>query len=350
MAANGNNAHRLGVAVVGYGRVASRWHVPVYHRAGLNVVAICDTDEAARRRAKGHWPDVRCYASYPELLADPAVQVVDLATRPNGRLELIGAAIDTGHHVLAQKPLAFGTGGLADLAARAERAGVMVAVNQNGRFAPAWRRTSELLAAGAIGRIRAITHTYDTCLRWTPDLDRHGTAHFLLFDYSNHWIDITGYWLRADPVVAVMARDYDIARHPDGTLQQTMWISMETDSGISAVIRGAAAGGTHAGHDFVVQGETGTLRGRVDSTAGEWLEWDVGGRREVVPLDGEWFPDGFLGSMLELMDAIHEARQPLHSLADNQRTVALVASVCMSADEHGRRVDPRATQPTPARA
>lgn len=99
-------------------------------------------------------------------------------------------------------------------------------------------------------------------LRWKPDTARHGTRQFLLFDYSNHWIDITGYWLRPDPVVAVQAMDYDTVRHRDGSVQQSMWISMETESGANAVIRGAAAGVSHAGHQFRIQGDAGTLRPR----------------------------------------------------------------------------------------
>ena len=221
----------IGIGVVGYGRVASRWQVPVHLRAGLKVMAICDRAEEALRRAAVDWPAIRQYQSYDELLADPAVHVVDLATRPPGRLALISQAIDAGRHVLAQKPLAFATDGMAELCDRAGRAGVVVAVNQNGRFAPAWRRATDLLQDGVVGKIRAITHLYDTMLRWKPDMARHGTRQFLLFDYSNHWIDITGYWLRPDPVVAVQAMDYESVRHRDGSVQQSMWISMETESG-----------------------------------------------------------------------------------------------------------------------
>jgi predicted dehydrogenase len=340
----------LGIGVVGYGRVASRWQVPVYVRAGLKVVAICDRAEEARRRAAVDWPAIRRYRSYDKLLNDPAVQVVDLATRPVGRLPLIGRAIDAGRHVLAQKPLAFGTDGLAELSERAGRAGVVVAVNQNGRFAPAWRRATELLHDGAVGRIRAITHLYDTMVRWRPDMARHGTRQFLLFDYSNHWIDITGYWLRPESVIAVQAMDYDTVRHQDGSVQQSMWISMETESGANAIIRGAAAGVSHAGHQFLIQGDVGTLRGRVDSTDGEHLEWDDGESRKAIGLRGEWFPDGFLASMCELLEAVHTGRPPIHSLSDNPRTIALVAAVCASAHAGGRRVDPRSPAGWPTRA
>lgn len=172
-------------------------------------------------------------------------------------------------------------------------------------------------------------------LRWKPDMARHGTRQFLLFDYSSHWIDITGYWLRPDPVVAVQAMDYDTVRHRDGSVQQSMWISMETESGANAVIRGAAAGVSYAGHQFRIQGDAGTLRGRVDSTDGEHLEWDDGGCRRPMALQGEWFPDGFLASMRELLEAVHSGRPPVHSLSDNLRTVALVAAVCASAQAGG---------------
>jgi predicted dehydrogenase len=144
--------------------------------------------------------------------------------------------------------------------------------------------------------------------------------------------------------------DYDTVRHRDGSVQQSMWISMETESGANAVIRGAAAGVSHAGHQFLIQGDAGTLRGRVDSTDGEELEWDDGGCRKPITLQGEWFPDGFLASMCELLEAIHSGRLPVHSLSDNLRTVALVAAVCASAQAGGRRVDPRSPAGWPSRA
>jgi predicted dehydrogenase len=310
----------------------------MYRQAGMAVQAICDTDEASLRQAAADWPDIRRYASLDQVLSDPAVRVVDLATGPEGRPELIRRAIEAGRHVLAQKPVAQTPAGLADLVTMAKAAKVVVAVNQNGRFAPAWRRASDLLQAGAIGPVRTVTHVYDTNLRWLPDLRRHGTSHFLLFDYSNHWIDISAYWLRPDRIVAVQAMDYDSVLHPDGDLQQSMWISMESASGASVLIRGAAAGRSHVGHDFIVQGTAGTLRGRVDSVAGELLELDDGQGRKAVPLKGEWFGDGFTGSMTELLDAIRVGRQPIHNLADNLSTVELVAAVCTSSEAGGSRV------------
>lgn len=332
---------RLGIGILGYGSVARRWQVPSYLHAGLDVVAICDTDPEALQAAEQSYPSTKLYSSAEAMLADPNVAVVDIATRPPGRLHLIRQSVEAGRHVLAQKPLASDPHAVADLADLARRAGVTVAVNQNGRFAPAWREAAAMLHAGAIGRIRAVTHTFDTRLRWLPDPRRHGPASFLLFDYANHWIDISGWWLHPDPVVAVQAMAYESARYPNGEIQQSGWIAMETASGANVVISAAAAGVTHAGHTFLIQGDAGTLRGSVDAVAGEHLELDDGASVRQVPIDGEWFPDGFRGAMEELLDAVSSGRLPVHSLAENIRTVALVDAVCASAAAKGARVEVR---------
>jgi predicted dehydrogenase len=329
---------RPGIGVLGYGNVARRWQVPGYLAAGLNLVAICDADPAALEAAHRACPAARLYASADELLADPDVAVIDLATRPPGRLALIERAVTAGRHVLAQKPLCADPAEVDRLVALIRGAGVVVAVNQNGRFAPAWRATTGLLRSGKLGRVRAITHIYDTNLRWLPDPQRQGTAQFLLFDYSNHWLDICRCWLEPDPVIVVQAKAYEMTVGDDGLVQQSMWASLEAASGANVMIRGAAAGITHAGHRFIVQADQGTVRGDVDSRHGEYLCVDDVTGPVRQPLDGSWFPDGFLGSMVEFLRSIEEGREPAHSLADNRRTVALVAAVCRSARENGSRV------------
>jgi predicted dehydrogenase len=329
---------RPGIGILGYGNVARRWQVPGYLAADLNVVAICDIDPAAREAARQDCPQTRLYASADDLLADRDVAVIDIATRPPGRLALIEQAMAAGRHVLAQKPLCAEPAEVDRLLAVTRESHAVVAVNQNGRFAPAWRMTTSLLRSRRLGQVRAISHVYDTNLRWLPDPRRQGTAQFLLFDYSNHWLDICRYWLEPDPVVVVQAMAYEVAARDAGLVQQSMWASLETAGGANIVIRGAAAGITHGGHRFIVQSDQGTIRGDVDSLDGEYLYIDDGRQPVREHLDGSWFPDGFLGSMVELLRCIEQKEEPTHSLIDNRRTVALVAAVCRSAREGGTRI------------
>src|SRR5260221_5374864 len=94
---------RPGIGVLGYGNVARRWQVPGYLAADLNVVAICDTDPAALDAAHRACPSARLYASADDLLAHPDVTVIDLATRPPGRLDLIAQAVTADPHVTGPK-------------------------------------------------------------------------------------------------------------------------------------------------------------------------------------------------------------------------------------------------------
>jgi predicted dehydrogenase len=329
---------RPGIGILGYGNVARRWHVPSYVAAGLNVVAICDIDPVAREAARQDCPHARLYASADDLLADPDVAVIDLATRPPGRLALIEQAVIAGRHVLAQKPLCTEPTEVDRLLTVMRNSDAVVAVNQNGRFAPAWRTTTSMLRSQRLGQVRAVTHVYDTNLRWLPDPQRQGTAQFLLFDYSNHWLDISRYWLEPDPVEVVQAMTYEVTSGDNALVQHSMWASLETAGGVNIAIRGAAAGITHAGHRFIVQGGLGTIRGDVDSRDGEYLCVDDGNQQVREHVDGSWFPDGFLGSMVELLRCIEQKQEPTHSLTDNRQTVALVAAVCRSAREGGTRV------------
>ena len=134
---------RSGVAILGAGTIAQSAHLPAYEQHGVGVVGVWSRSPTTTATVRERFPFVgRVYASAEELLADPEVRYVDLATGPEGRLEWIEAAVAAGKHVLAQKPLTLSEAELDRLPAVLERAratGVLVAVNHNARWAPAWR-------------------------------------------------------------------------------------------------------------------------------------------------------------------------------------------------------------------
>ena len=133
-----------------------------------------------------------------DLLADPRVDVVDIATGPEGRLDLIADAIAAGKHVLAQKPLSIDAAELPrleHLLATARDRGIRVAVNQNARWAPAWRLATLLVRRGDIGQVVGVTHLHDKPLPPLAGTAFDDVPHMLLSDYLVHWIDITRCWL-----------------------------------------------------------------------------------------------------------------------------------------------------------
>jgi predicted dehydrogenase len=340
-------ADRGGVAILGAGTIAQSAHLPAYQLHGVGVVGVWSRSPETTATVLDRFPFVgRIYASAEELLADPEVRYVDLATGPEGRLEWIEAAVEAGKHVLAQKPLTLSADDLSRLPTvleRAEAAGVRVAVNHNGRWAPPWRAVSLLVRDGAIGEVVGVTHLHDKALPPLAGTPFDDVPHMLLTDYLLHWVDITRTWLAdggAGPVTSVQAVDARVPGQPaEARNPWSATLSMATGSGASATLRITGSNvASQPGCPFWVHGTTGTLRGSVllDS---DRLELDDGSTRTPVPLTGAWFVDGFAAAMGELMCAVAEDRQPENSAADAARSVAVVLAARESAEQGGAPVE-----------
>jgi predicted dehydrogenase len=339
------------VAILGCGTIAQSAHLPAYQQHGVGVAGVWSRSATTTATVRERFPFVgRVYASADELLADPEVRYVDLATGPEGRLTWIEAAVEAGKHVLAQKPLTLSTDDLArlpDVLAKAEAAGVRVAVNHNGRWAPPWRATTLLLRQRAIGEVVGVTHLHDKPLPPLAGTPFDDVPHMLLTDYLLHWVDITRTWLAdGSPgddglVTAVQAVDSRVPGQPDDA--RNPWsatLSVATLGGATASLRIAGnVVSSDPGCPFWVHGTRGTLRGSVllDS---DRLEIDDGEERTSVPVSGAWFVDGFAAAMGELMCAVAEDRQPENSAADAARSVALILAASESASRDGAPVDP----------
>jgi predicted dehydrogenase len=334
---------RSGVAILGCGTIAQSAHLPAYQQHGVGVTGVWSRSATTTATVRERFPFVgRVYASAEELLADPEVRYVDLATGPEGRLAWLEAAVDAGKHVLAQKPLTLSADDLArlpDLLAKADAAGVRIAVNHNGRWAPPWRATTLLLRQGAIGDVVGVTHLHDKPLPPLVGTPFDDIPHMLLTDYLLHWVDITRTWL--GDVTSVQAIDTRVPGQPDAA--RNPWsatLTMTAATGATATLRIAGSlVSSEPGCPFWVHGTTGTLRGSVllDS---DRLELDDGTARTPVPLTGAWFVDGFAAAMGELMCAVAEGRQPENSAADAALSVVLVLAASESASRGGVPIDP----------
>ena len=332
------NRGNIGIGIVGFGRVARKWHLTAYKKYGLKVVGVYDISPQANAFALQHESTLQVFETLDQLLEHPEVQVVDIATRAGVRTELIRKALRAGKHVLAQKPLAPSIAEAYSVVEEVERTGLRVAVNQNGRWAPPWRYASLLIKAGAIGQVQSVTHLYDTRLSWVPNAS-HGSSHFFLYDYSIHWIDITRCWLEDKNLTKVRAQDLAAPQQStDGSIMQTMWLLMEYADGSNAIIRGIGCAHTHTGHPFWIHGTEGIIRGSVDCARGDFVELERDGRRIKYQLEGNWFPDGFAGTMGELLISVVEDREPSNSAQNNLLTLETTLAACRSAEEGGTLV------------
>ncbi len=97
---------KLRVAVAGAGRWAQRAHIPGWQRdPRVEVVALADTDPAMLAEAGERFGVKRLVTDYRELLDDPDIDVIDVATANRVHYEISSAALEAGKHVLCEKPV-----------------------------------------------------------------------------------------------------------------------------------------------------------------------------------------------------------------------------------------------------
>lgn len=144
---------RVGVAGLGIGQAHLLAYVLDPER--FEVVAIADLDDRRRARAEADW-GVAGVTTFEELL-DLDLDVVDLCTPPNLHESQCIAALETGRHVICEKPLVSTLDALARLeAAEAAAAGRLMPIFQY-RFAPGIARMKAVVDAGLCGALRLAT-------------------------------------------------------------------------------------------------------------------------------------------------------------------------------------------------
>jgi predicted dehydrogenase len=326
-----------GVGIIGCGGIVKLAHLPAYTKYGVKVAGVYDVSPEAAREARERF-GVNVFGSLEELLESPEVEVVDIATHPDQRVPLMRAAIEAGKHILAQKPLALDAREAREVVEAAKRRGLKVAVNQNGRWSPAWRIATLLIESGAVGDVLAVTHLYDTNFGWIPGTAFDELKHFAIYDYSPHWIDIIRCWMEGKEISAIRARDYRTPNQPpDSKTPWGMWMEVACEDGSNAIIRGVGCSTTKRnGHPFWVHGSEGTIRG--SALGQDFIELEKNGVYTGYELEGQWFPDGFAGAMGELMCAVAEDREPYNSARHNLLSLRMILAACLSADEDGRPV------------
>jgi predicted dehydrogenase len=334
------------IGILGSGFIVNDCHLPSYRKAGFNPVAIASRSrEAAARVAEKHGIPKVC-ASYDELLDDPSIEVLDIAVPPQNQLALIEAACRRGtvKGILAQKPLGKDYAEAVRAVQACEKAGIVLAVNQNMRYDQSVRAAKTLLDNGKIGApvfatidMRGIPHL----MPWQEEL-----GWVTLRIMSIHHIDCLRYWF-GDP-----ARIYCSTRsdprtkfpHSDGICTYIL----EYDSGLRCVViddiwTGPAREGAPGdlairwrieGLDGLAMGDIGWVKNPYTTPSSMRYAGKGDAGFEEPRWTESWFPDAFAGTMGQLLTALATGKEPAISGRDNLKTMALVEAAYLSAKEH----------------
>jgi predicted dehydrogenase len=118
---------------------------------GSELAWCCDSSEQARERLAARFPSVRVTASLQELLADPALDAVALATPVPTHAELAVRVLEAGKHCLVEKPLAQSVEAAQRVLGAAQASGRLLMVGHLLEYHPGVQKLKELTDSGELG-------------------------------------------------------------------------------------------------------------------------------------------------------------------------------------------------------
>jgi predicted dehydrogenase len=155
--------------IVGPGRIADKVTADFPHVDGAVPVAVASRDRSRAEAFAGRHGIDRVHGSYREILEDPDVDVLYLATPHPMHHATALAAIDAGKALLVEKAFTATTAGAVEVVERARAAGVFVMEAMWTRFQPAIVAMRELIADGAIGDVRSVQADLGILRAWNPE-------------------------------------------------------------------------------------------------------------------------------------------------------------------------------------
>lgn len=322
--------YRPRIGLIGCGGI-TKAHLEAYKKMGYEVVALCDIQEqAARERQKEFYPKADIYTDHRRLLERKDIDVVDVATHPAIRFAQLEDALKAGKHVLSQKPFVLDLRQGEKLVALARRKKLKFAINQNGRWAPYFSYARGLAQKGYLGDITSVDMTLTWDHTWIKGTAFERLHHIVLYDFAIHWFDMVASLFGERKALGVFSF---LNKAPGQTIQsplnaQTI-ISFQNGQATLA-FRGHTLFGNI--EHLLVTGTQGLYQA-TGPICGATQARLITAKGESRPeLQGTWFPDGFAGSMGELLCAIEENREPENSASNNLRSLAL----CFAALESAR--------------
>lgn len=324
---------RPAIGLIGCGGISSI-HLRAYKAAGYNVSALCDVDAArAEARRAEFFPKAKVYSDYREVLRRDDIKVVDVATHPDQRVQIIIDALDARKHVLSQKPFVIDLDVGERLIARAHARGCKLAVNHNARWAPHYSYIRNAAAKGIAGDLMSAHFSVQWNHDWIADTVFNQVRHIILYDFGIHWFDLTNCLFGGRQARSIFA-SFTRAKGQRATPGLLAQAQIDFDGAQASF---AFDGFTKFGarDTTVVVGTKGSLVSEGPDIEKQRVNVHTEKGVATPELKGTWFTSGFHGTMAELLCAIEEKREPYNCAESSLPGLALCFAAVASA-ESGR--------------
>jgi predicted dehydrogenase len=161
---------KLKVGIIGGGHIVTHRHLPVFRKIeNVEVVAICDKNEQTAKKVAKDFAIDHSYSDLSAMLKEN-LDVVDVCTPIQIHAQLAMEAMESGCHVLSEKPLAMTVEDVDRMYETADKKHVKLCVVHQNIFNPVVRKAKRLVDEGAVGDLisvdvgTSVTRDYQLCL------------------------------------------------------------------------------------------------------------------------------------------------------------------------------------------
>ncbi|MDR2876764.1 MAG: Gfo/Idh/MocA family oxidoreductase [Chromatiales bacterium] len=215
----------VNIAVIGYGYWGPNLVRNFAELNGAAVVGVSDQDQKKLDVVQRRYPSIKTTTRFQDLLDDPSVDAVAIATPVSTHFELGMAALRAGKHVWIEKPMTETSMQARKLIEEAERRERVLFVDHTFVYTGAVRKMGELIRSGDLGKIYYYDSTRVNLGLFQRDVN-------VISDLAVHDFSILDYLLGEHPV-AVSASGIN---HFPGTPENLAYITLFYDSGTIAHI------------------------------------------------------------------------------------------------------------------
>mgnify|MGYP002558716416 CR=1 FL=1 len=193
---------KLQIGTIGLGRLGYQHAMNVTRSFGADLVAVADPFPDALKRGEDDF-GVKGYADYHDLLDDPEIEAIIIATPTQTHYEVLMAAIPTGKPIFCEKPITFALDEAEKIVEEVERHKAFVMIGYMRRYDPSYKAAKTMIESGNCG---APIYIHDCCRDPKGPPPRYVPQSGGLFvDMGIHDLDIVR-WLMGSEITEIYSR------------------------------------------------------------------------------------------------------------------------------------------------
>jgi predicted dehydrogenase len=216
----------IGIGIVGYGYWGPNLVRNFASSESASVIGVSDLDPAKLSTCMRRHPEISTTSDFRELLRNPKVDAIAIATPVHTHFELAQAALNAGKHVLVEKPLAQTSDQVRRLVDEADRRGLTLMVDHTFLYTPAVQKIRELMLQDQLGEV----YYYDS-IRSSLGLFQSDVN--VIWDLAVHDLSIIQYLLDEDPIAVSATGSCHVAGSPESMAHITLFFESKCVAHVS---------------------------------------------------------------------------------------------------------------------